>query len=83
MDAPKATALLVIAFAVEVAVTVVSDFAKRFSADGAIKHTCMHSLTRSLALRCVFRENEGGAAAVNLISQIRRMGGRTNGAAAD
>ena len=43
MEAPKATALLVIAFAVEVAVTVVSDFAKRFSADGAIKHTCMHS----------------------------------------
>ena len=43
---------LVIAFAA----VAVSDFARRFSADAAIKHTCMHSLAPS----SVFGENEGG-----------------------
>ena len=50
---------LVIAFAFAVAV---SDFARRFSADAAIKHTCMHSLAPS----SVFGENEGGGCSFDI-----------------
>ena len=40
----------------------VSDFARRFSADAAIKHTCMHSLAPS----SVFGENEGGGCSFDI-----------------
>ena len=51
---------LVIAFAADV--VAVSDFARRFSADAAIKHTCMHSLAPS----SVFGENEGGGCSFDI-----------------
>ena len=52
--------VLVIAFAADV--VAVSDFARRFSADAAIKHTCMHSLGPS----SVFGENEGGGCSFDI-----------------